>query len=591
MRYLWILFVALFASGCTDLSPFGSGSINCGPDNPGACTRQIEVTGAQSPMANGSFAQVSASEELVGGSCFSFDDPEPGICHYFVSAAFSWSSSNPSVATIDARGVLHALAAGSVTVTATDRAHNTSGTLALDVIRITTVRIAPAEILLVPGDARPFAAAALSGTDSAQTVTFAWSSSNPAVLTVDSTGLVTAIALGKAAITATAGDTVTGISAVTVAATGALTFSAISAGWSHTCGVASTGRVYCWGADEEGQLGNDSVFKSASSMNPIPVPVNGTTRFSMVSAGSSRQTCALAAGGAAWCWGANDAAQLGDGTTVDRDVPVAVAGGVVYADVSSRGAYACATTSDGSAACWGANDVGQLGAASHASCQNPNGGSPYSCATSPVPLSGGLRFSAVTTGYRHACGITVAGDVYCWGSDNWGQLGSAANGTCSGAYDTVPCSTTPVKVSGGLRFTTIQAADDHTCALSTSGKAYCWGLNNQGQLGVPGTDTAVSTPEPVTGGMIFVALSAGAFGNCALTAAGDAYCWGGYIANVPALVPGGHVFRTISSGGDHACALTALGVGYCWGSDDSGQLGIGPTNYQPSVPLRVVDPQ
>lgn len=79
--------------------------------------------------------------------------------------------------------------------------------------------------------------------------------------------------------------------------------------------------------------------------------------------------------------------------------------------------------------------------------------------------------------------------------------------------------------------------------------------------------------------MIFVALSAGAFGNCALTAAGDAYSWGGYIANVPALVPGGHVFRTISSGGDHACAVTALGVGYCWGSDDSGQLGIGPTNY------------
>lgn len=283
-------------------------------------------------MANGSFAQVSASEELVGGRCFLFGDPQSGICHYFVSAAFSWSSSNPSVATIDARGVLHALAAGSVTVTATDQAHNTSGTLALDVIRITTVRIAPAEILLVPGDARPFAAPALSGTDSAQTVTFAWSSSNPAVLTVDSTGLVTAIALGK-------------------------------------------------------------------------------------------------------------------------------------------------------------------------------------------------------------------------------------------------------------------AADDHTCALSTSGKAYCWGLNNQGQLGVPGTDTAVSTPEPVTGGMIFVALSAGAFGNCALTAAGDAYSWGGYIANVPALVPGGHVFRTISSGGDHACAVTALGVGYCWGSDDSGQLGIGPTNYQPSVPLRVIDPQ
>jgi hypothetical protein len=161
MRYIWILFVSLFAAGCTDMSPGGSGGPgDCDPGNPSVCTRQIGIVGPESPVADGSIAPVSAQDELVG-HCSSFPPQEPGTCHFFVNATFSWSSSN--------------------TITATDQVNNLSAALPLEVIRITTVTVTPAAVLLVPGDVRPFAATAMSASDSEKTITFAWRSSNPAV--------------------------------------------------------------------------------------------------------------------------------------------------------------------------------------------------------------------------------------------------------------------------------------------------------------------------------------------------------------------------------------------------------------------------
>jgi alpha-tubulin suppressor-like RCC1 family protein len=111
--------------------------------------------------------------------------------------------------------------------------------------------------------------------------------------------------------------------------------------------------------------------------------------------------------------------------------------------------------------------------------------------------------------------VTTGGVAYCWGA-NSGVLG---NGTFR-------ASTTPVAVSGGLTFAAVSAGDDHACGVTTAGAAYCWGGNILGELG-NGTFTISPTPVAVSGGLTFAALSAGAgFSTCGVTTAGAAYCWG-----------------------------------------------------------------
>ncbi|MEA2610160.1 MAG: hypothetical protein QOJ75_2403, partial [Chloroflexota bacterium] len=151
------------------------------------------------------------------------------------------------------------------------------------------------------------------------------------------------------------------------AAAPATTIKAISAGSAHTCAVASNGTAWCWGSNDHGQLGDGTTLERH---RPVQVTRTGglyLTGIVAISAGAN-DTCALTAGGSAWCWGANDRGQLGDGSTVDRHAPVRVtrAAGVNLAGVTtiSTAAWAghtCSTTSGGAAWCWGSNGHGELG--------------------------------------------------------------------------------------------------------------------------------------------------------------------------------------------------------------------------------------
>src|SRR5437016_1869813 len=226
--------------------------------------------------------------------------------------------------------------------------------------------------------------------------------------------------------------------------------------------------------------------------------------FAAVSAGGG-VTCGVTPAGAAYCWGANGGGQLGNGTQINSTRPVAVSGGLTFAAVDPRGASSpCGVTTAGAAYCWGDNIYGELGTGT------------TSFSHTPVAVSGGHTFAGVSAGgYYATCGVTTAGAAYCWGLNNYGQLG---NGSLTN-------SSTPVAVSGGLTFATVSAENSYACGVTTAGAAYCWGYNSYGELG-NGTKTNSTTPVAVSGGLTLATVSTEYQSACGVTPAGAAYCWG-----------------------------------------------------------------
>jgi alpha-tubulin suppressor-like RCC1 family protein len=366
----------------------------------------------------------------------------------------------------------------------------------------------------------------------------------------------------------------------------------VSAGGDNTCGVTMGGAAYCWGYNNVGQLGD-----GATTDTTRPAAVGGGLSFAGVGADAAgNHRCGVTTAGAAYCWGSNGYGALGNGTTTNQASPAAVAGGLTFAAVSSGGGTdACGVTTAGAAYCWGINTGGQLGigttTGSEVCGNNP-------CSTTPVAVVGGLTFIAVSTGTSHTCGITAAGSAYCWGANRNGQLG---NGTMTGPQECngFPCSLSPIPVAGGLTFAAVSAGTGYTCGVTMAGAAYCWGYNGTGQLG-DGTATERRSPVAVLGGLRFVTVStagdpSGSGHTCGLTITGGAYCWGFNLygelgdgtnttRSSPGAVSGGLTFTALAvgsnesvSGHAHTCGVTTAGAAYCWGSNGNGQLGVGTT--------------
>lgn len=309
---------------------------------------------------------------------------------------------------------------------------------------------------------------------------------------------------------------------------GTLRFVQISGTWQHFCALTSEGDAYCWGVNLYGELG-DSTRVRRDLPGGIGIHtasrVRTNVKFKAIATGAYT-SCALDAGGAAWCWGRNSDGQLGSGVASENDVavvPQRVSGSKRFTSIDGGHVY-CATESGGSASCWGRVP----GSFDPNHYQEPGDctGRFYiwyvgnDCLT-PTPLGGSHSFSSTTRG---RCGVDLASKAWCWGDGFYGQLGDGR----LGAYTVLP-----VAVVGDHSFSTVAAGTLHVCALDMSGAAWCWGLNNAGQLGI-GTDSfdnpggiVLVEPEPqaVLTDERFVELAAEEH-TCGFTTDRRLFCWG-----------------------------------------------------------------
>ncbi len=389
---------------------------------------------------------------------------------------------------------------------------------------------------------------------------------------------------------------------------------AIEAGEAHTCALAKSGRVRCWGKNSAGQLGTgtgNNIGDDEKVADGTDVDLQGE-KVVQLALGKSH-TCALFDSGDVACWGANTSKQLGFAgnglTQPDFGKPVQNVSGAT-AIFSGPGAnHTCAVVPDG-VKCWGANDAAQLGQMSTA----PDGLAPV------MPLNlGGLEIWKVALGLRHTCALLEGGEVICWGTNDVGQLGSGDN----------PDPPDPPTVIGDNEFpqpavppgpfdmisakaVDLCAGEVYNCAVLQDGngdptRVACWGRNTGGKLGYgPGVtfDDNLGDFEPASDGPVdpgvalassenIVDLACGSQHTCVVFEDGAMQCWGvngegqlGYgignenigdneLANDKGPLEAPPALRSV--GGYHRCMLTQWGGVRCWGKNNRGQLGLGST--------------
>jgi alpha-tubulin suppressor-like RCC1 family protein len=235
-----------------------------------------------------------------------------------------------------------------------------------------------------------------------------------------------------------------------------------------------------------------------------PVPVSGGHTFTDIAAGGDH-ACAIAAGGAAYCWGHNEQGQHGTGNFSNSAIPVAVSGGLSFTSITTHQMVTCGIAADGAGYCWGKGTAGNLG----------NGST--SSSNVPVLISGGLRFSSLRLGVWTACGVTTDGDGYCWGTNGSGELGIGSKSPAE--------SSVPLKVVDGHKWKSISPGVAVTCGVTIGEQGFCWGGNLSGERGDgPFPSADVTSPVPVVGNLAFQSIDAD-WVTCGV-ASSIAYCWG-----------------------------------------------------------------
>jgi alpha-tubulin suppressor-like RCC1 family protein len=308
--------------------------------------------------------------------------------------------------------------------------------------------------------------------------------------------------------------------------------------------------------------------------------------FVEVAAGCGH-TCATKQDGTVWCWGVNQFGQLGIGTTETHASPVQVTGlGMPAVDITAGCGHTCARTVDGMVWCWGDNRSGQLGGGS----VNPQAPSPARVKT----LEGGVAM--VKAGSDHTCALKQDGTVWCWGRDV-GDGATSGEGCIEGACDTTPAEITSL----GTTVAEVSSGSYHTCARKQDGTLWCWGDNGCWQLGQGATvQLNIPVPAQVSAlGATVAQVGAGRGHTCARKQDGTLWCWGndedGQLGNgetpwewVPAptqVEALGATVIDISIGLDHSCARIEDGTLWCWGNNWYGQIGTG--SMEPVDPLPV----
>ena len=328
---------------------------------------------------------------------------------------------------------------------------------------------------------------------------------------------------------------------------------ALAAGMEHNCAITSAHELYCWGSNGSGQLG-DGTLQDRNTAGVVP----GTLRFEHVAAGAGH-TCAITTEAELYCWGRNVWGQVGDGSTATRKTPVHVAPDLHFSDVAAGLETTCGLTTSGAVYCWGFMD-----------------GTQSATYWEPANVSGGTLFRSLVASSLQVCGIGVDGKPYCLAS-TWVPDTPWGGGALLWRPQPAPAATF-TSFAGGLNF---------MCGLDAGGAAFCWGNNDYGQLGDGTTDPATGV-VPVGRGLLFRGLYSGYDWSCGVTVAGPTYCWGHnswgvvgpvvdqhYVEPTPRLLatPDGLTFAVMGGGFYHMCGIGSDTLVYCWGGGFSGQLG------------------
>ncbi|MEU4239655.1 hypothetical protein [Actinoplanes sp. NPDC026619] len=352
----------------------------------------------------------------------------------------------------------------------------------------------------------------------------------------------------------------------------------------HTCAVNNDHALWCWGANDHGQLGNGSTTDDHVLARPA------STRSWATAAVGASHTCALTTGGDMWCWGFNGYGQLGDNTTEERKVPVAVNADLKWKAVAAAGERTCGLTDSGALWCWG-SDIGTL------------------IRAEPLRVGTDTGWAQVDTD-EYTCAVRTDKSLWCWGSDAEERLGDGvtripgdgAKFKAPGRWKSVAvggysicgvladvslwCSsytgrmyTIPAqKVGAPSTWSGVTVGGDNACGLKANATLWCWGVPPGRTQMTPVYDF---TPRPVLAefGRTWASVAA----SCALDTEGKVWCWADEQSKGPVDLPAATRF---DAGWGTVCAVTTDHSLWCWGPNDHGQLGNGTTQAS-AVPVRV----
>jgi len=453
-----------------------------------------------------------------------------------VDRAVTWTSSDSDLVAVSAWGLATGRAPGAVTITAT--ADSVSGNTQVRVlIPVKRVDISPLSVMLVPGGTIKMTAR-LTGTDGSTLSDRDITWNHEATVSIAPTGMMKGLQTGSDSITATSEGIAEWSPARVTVTRPQLTRVVANHLSEHVCALTAPGEAYCWGSNSAGSLGNGTFGDSVGNVRYGPPPTTGGLAYptgipyyvwSDLGVGED-QTCGVFSGQVA-CWGVNDEYSLGNGPGDNQSSPRQVALPRAATSVVTGEEWACGLGTDSLPYCWGGSVTGFLidptvfpnrkyvaivagyntlcgvGADSLAYC-----GFPQTSGQSLVSPS--LKFTKLTVGQNHICGLTADSAAYCWGQNAFGQLGDS---TTTGRFS-------PAVVAGGFKFVDLAAGDYFTCGVVASvGAGYCWGIALSLQSTNPPQIT--TAPSLVPGNLVFSQITAGRRFACGI-ATGKVYCWG-----------------------------------------------------------------
>ena len=508
----------------------------------------------------------------------------------------SYSSSVPAVATVDSKGVVTALAAGTTTISAQVGSLHDELAVTVTWAPITTIAFGRDTATLLLDDSLSTSVVVTnSHNKTAPNAVVTYSSSSTDVATVDANGRIRTFATGAATITATVENLHSNINITVVPH-----FTQLATGAQHTCGITGTHRLYCWGSDLVGNLGvgtssSDCTAQIGGRCSLVPIPVIGAERFVYVTAGDLH-TCALTSNGTAYCWGGNHYGQVGAGTTGGEvRVPTAVIGGHTFTSISAARMHTCGIDTSGDTWCWGWDTWGQLGAGIPGADRCSFFSSNETCSGTPLKVAGNVRFAEIVGSEKFTCGRDVSGAIYCWGAEVGGT-----DGTDCQAGENANCTRTPLLQVGGATFQKLGTGSVYRCGQKSDGVLWCWGYEYYGYWGNGNMSTA--SPDisvRAAGGKTYAQVAIGYDHSCGMNA-GTVECWGynhdgqaggtiGVDRYSPGPISGGITFASITSGpmSSTNCGISTAGRAYCWGYGTLGNLGNGTILTSSAEPVLV----